>query len=140
MKDLVLAHTHTNSQVWAKMVTIAALFRASVMPMERGLSKVSIDRLITKTKANMQQNFSSLFSPQLICFDHSNIDQAYEDNYDEPMLLQLKMHVQFTMTIVISTFYFYIREADGYPFVDVRSYCPISDNLYGEYLAIEEVA
>ena len=139
-QQLALAHTQPNSQIWAKMLTIAALFRASLIPLDvKNNSPATIDRLITKSKANFADNLCSLLSPKTIAYDFSNVETNLYPRYQEPMLLSLQLHVQFSMSMIVSTFYFYIRQQDGYPFVDVHSYSPIAD-FYGDVLAIEEVA
>jgi len=139
-QQLALAHTLPTSQIWAKMLLIAALFRASITPLDvKNNAPVTVDRLITKTKANIHENFRTLLTPKTIAYDFSNINTNLYPKYSEPMLLALELHVQFTMSMMVSTFYFYIRQQDGYPFVDVQSSSHIAD-FFGDTLAIEEVA
>jgi len=139
-QQLALAHTLPTSQIWAKMLLIAALFRASITPLDvKNNAPVTVDRLITKTKANIHENFRTLLTPKTIVYDFSDIHTNLYPKYSEPMLLALELHVQFTMSMMVSTFYFYIRQQDGYPFVDVQSSSHIAD-FFGDTLAIEEVA
>ena len=139
-KQLVQAHIGPNSQIWAKMVTIAALFRASCIPFDpREPSLVIKKDIRDRIKGNVKENFSALLANNLFCYDGGEIGEIPNSHYDEPMFLQLRLTVQFNMTVMVSVFYFYIREADSYPFVNVHSYIPCT-GWDGGLLPIEEVA
>lgn len=138
-KQLVQAHIRPNSQVWAKMVTIAALFRASVIPFDpREPSTAIKDDIKSKIKQNMKENFDALSTSGMF-YNHGDLIETEGKHYDEPMFLNLSLAIQFNVTLMVSVFYFYIREADAYPFVNVHSYNSLGD-FDGGLLAIEEVA
>ena len=106
-KQLVQAHIRPDSQIWAKMVTIAALFRASVIPFDpREPSTAIKDRIKIETKQNVKENFSALLGNNLFCYDGGEIEEIPNSHYDEPMFLQLRLTVQFNMTVMVSVFYF----------------------------------
>lgn len=141
-KQLVQAHIRPDSQIWAKMVTIAALFRASCIPFDPKEPSLVVKKDIKdRIKQNVKENFSALLGNNLFCYDsgHTEIEEIPNSHYDEPMFLQLRLMLQFNMTVMVTVFYFYIREADAYPFINVNSYVPCTEWDSG-LLPIEEVA